>query len=253
MATIAELRTDLGATTVPDDLAKVLIKGASPLWLSSDCAMQLAGDLALCHPALKRAEVRARAGAAGDEGWRLTVVAHDRKGLLADTATILSVRGYDLRGASVTTWAELDLALHAITVAGPTPNDETLDEIGTALRAANDGVAQALPFTPIGRAYVSRTGAANGDPMITVVAPGQLGLLATICRWFANSGASIEAAWITGEVEANDVFVVRGDVDLTGLERMLTAEDESLFAVIGNLVNEARDIGETIVRGIFRR
>ena len=152
-------------------------------------------------------------------------------------------------GASAATWTELDLALHSITVAGPTPADDVLDEIGSALRAASDGARQVLPFKATGRAYVSRAGDANGDPMISVIAPGQKGLLATICRWFADSGASIEAAWITGEDEANDVFVVTGDVDIADLERILTAGDESLAGVVGDMFGEARDIGESIVRG----
>ena len=60
MATITELREGLQATTVPSDIADCLIKHASPLWLSSENAALLAGDLALCHPPLKRHEVRAR-------------------------------------------------------------------------------------------------------------------------------------------------------------------------------------------------
>ena len=235
----------------PADVAQCLIKHASPLWLSSDSAAFLAGDLALCHPPLKRAEVRALTATTGDDSWRLSVVAHDRKGLLADTAAILSSRDFHVRGASVATWTDLDLALHAITVAGPTPSDEALDEIGTALRAASEGARQALPFTPTGRAYVTRAGEANGNPMISVVAPGQRGLLATICRWFADSGASIEAAWITGEDEANDVFVVSHDVDIAALERKLTAGDESLASIVGDMFGEARDMGETVVRGAF--
>ena len=249
MATMAQLRSGLkDGTTIPDDIAEVLLDGASPLWLSSDDATQLAIDLALCYPALKPKEVRARVASTNDDAWRLTVVAHDRKGLLADTAAILSSRDYHVRGASVATWVGLDIALHAITVSGPAPSDDALDEIGSALRAASSGARQAIPFTPIGRAYVSHAGEANGDPMITVVAPGQKGLLATICRWFADGGASIEAAWIVGEEEANDVFVVKGDVDLIGLERKLTADDESLATAVGNVVDQARDVGEVIVR-----
>ena len=122
MATIAQLRSGLAKSTVPDDVAKALLKGASPLWLSSDTAVQLAEDLALCHPELKPNEVRARA-VAGDDMWRLTVVAHDRKGLLADTAAFLAVDGYSVRAASVATWKELDLAYHALTVDETIPHE----------------------------------------------------------------------------------------------------------------------------------
>lgn len=250
MATITQLRKGLAATTVPDELAGALIAGASPLWLSSDAAMQLAEDLALCHPPLKRTEVRARAVSA-DEAWRLTVVAHDRKGLLADTAAILSGEGFSVRAASVATWKELDLALHAITVNGLAPSDEKLNEIGAALQAATKGARPILPFKPVGRAYVQKTGEANGHPMISVVAPDQTGLLATICRWFSDAGVSIQAAWITGEAEANDVFVVSREVDVSALEKRLTepGEANSIADVAGDMFGQAREVGEAIVTG----
>lgn len=248
MATIAQLRKGLAATTVPDDVAKALLTGASPLWLSSDCATQLAEDLALCHPPLKRSEVRARAVAELD-GWRLTVAARDRKGLLADTAAILAAARFSVRSASVATWKELDLALHAITIVGPAPADAALEKLGAALRAAGKGDGPTLDFTPMGRAFVRRTGDANGDAMISIVAPDQNGLLAAICRWFSNAGVSIEAAWITGEEEANDVFVVNGDVDVAALERRLTADDDGISAVVGDMFSQARDVGESVVRG----
>jgi predicted amino acid-binding ACT domain protein len=259
MATIAELRKGLASTTVPDHVADVLLKSASSLWLSSDSAADLAGDLALCHPPLKRSEVRARA-VGGDDTWRLTVVAHDRKGLLADTAAILSTDEFCIRGASVTTWEELDIALHSLTIAGSPPTDDKLDEIGAALRAATKGTRPSVPFTPMGRAFVRQTGVANGDAMISVVAPDQKGLLAAICRWFSDAGVSIEAAWITGEGEANDVFVVDGDVDVAALERRLSLEDGSIQAVVGSMISDARKAGEELVKnaadfvaGLLRR
>lgn len=248
MATVAQLRKGLAGTTVPDDVAAALIKGASPLWLSSDSAALLAEDLALCYPPLNTSEVRARAVAAED-GWRLTVVAHDRKGLLADTAEILADANYSVRAASVATWGgNLKLALHSITLAGDAPDDSELETIGAALRAANAGKRAKFVFAPRGRAYVSKTGDANGDPMISVVAPDQRGLLAAICRWFAEAGASIEAAWITGEEEANDVFVVKGDIDVTSLERRLSADHQP-----ENVIDLARRLGEDFFNRVLGR
>lgn len=244
MATVAQLRKGLAATTVPDDVAGALIAGASPLWLSSDTATQLAEDLALCHPPLNADEVRARAVDAED-GWRLTVVARDRKGLLADTAAILAQAGYSVKSASVATWGPMNIALHSLTVAGASPTERQLDEMGEALRAAGKGDRPTVRFTPGGRAYVSKTGDANGDPMISVVAPDQPGLLAATCRWFADAGASIEAAWITGEDEANDVYVVQGDVDVVALERHLSPEP--------SLIELAWQAGEALVGRLFNR
>jgi [protein-PII] uridylyltransferase len=251
VATIAELRTELADTTVPPEITDTLLKGASSLWLSSDSGVQLAGDLALCYPALKRSEVRARA-AAGEDAWRLTVVAHDRHGLLADTAAILSLDGFSIRSASVATWDELDIALFALTIDGAEPSTKRLDAIGKSLRAANRGDRPSVPFEPTGRAYARRTGVANGDDMISVIAPDQVGLLATVCRWFADEGANIEAAWIAGSgAEANDVFVIEGDVDLVKLERQLTLEDESIQAVVGSMFEDARRAGEAFVRALL--
>jgi predicted amino acid-binding ACT domain protein len=248
MATIAELRKGLADTTMPADVAETLLHGASSLWLSSDSGAQLAGDLALCHPPLKRNEVRARS-VGGDDTWRLTVVAHDRTGLVADAAAILSGRDFGITGASVSTWDEFNLALIALTIDGAAPDEETLDEIGAALRAANDGARPMVPFEPIGRAYVRRSGSANGDAMISVVAPDQRGLLATICRWLGDAGVNIEAAWITGEDEANDVFVVDGDVDVHELEKLLTSDDQTVADVVGDMFADARRAGEALVRG----
>jgi predicted amino acid-binding ACT domain protein len=250
MATAAELRKGLAGTTVPDDFVETMLKGASSLWLSSDSGAQLAGDVALCFPELNEGEVRARA--VGDtDSWRLTVVAHDRKGLLADTAAILSLDGYSITGASVTTWDEPNLALHAVTIAGPEPSEERLNTLGIALRAAGVGQRPKIAFEPTGRAYVRHTGSANGDAMISVTAPDQTGLLATICRWFADSGASIQAAWITGEGDANDVFVVEGDVDVAALERHLTAADEQAN-VVGDMFADARRAGQSFLEGATR-
>lgn len=250
MATLGELRRGLEATSVPAEVVDVLVDGASSLWLSSDDGALLAGDLALCHPPLKPHEVRARATNTAHT-WRLTVVAHDRRGLLADTTAILAQRGFTVDGASVATWQPLDLALHAITVAGAPPAPGVLDEIGAALRAAGAGERPDIAFKPAGRASVKRSGVANGEHMINVVAPLQPGLLATVCRWLAEEGVSIEAAWVTREKEANDVFVIRGDVDVAALERVLSDGDHNIPGVVGDMVADARRAGESAVRAVF--
>jgi len=225
MATAADLADLLASTTLPADLATELIAGAPALWLASNTSAVLAGDLALCHPALKPAEVRARCAPYADgSSWRLTVAAHDRPGLLADTAASLASRQHSVLTASVATWVDLDLALHAVTVAGRLPADDELAAIGAGLRASGNGSAPAVQFVPAGGATVTSAGAGMGRAVVNVSATDQVGLLWAICRWFAGRGISIEAASIGGaDGMAEDVFVVatEGDPDVEQLTAYL--------------------------------
>ena len=71
-----------------------LLKGVSPLWLLSAPPSVLAADLTLCHPRPKGTELRAVVQPVGTSGThRLTVVAPDRAGLVADTVAILAADG----------------------------------------------------------------------------------------------------------------------------------------------------------------
>lgn len=219
---VSELRQLLVETTVPKRVADHLVASAPPLWLSSDAAADLAADLGLCHPALASGEVRARVSAARPDRWRLTVFAHDRPGLLADTAGVLAVEGHSIVSASVATWDDLGLALHAVCVAGPAPAPGELDRIGARLQAAAAGSRPQLDYAAVGDASVRGAGEANGDALVSITAPDQPGLLWATCRWFADQGASIQAAGIGGERVVHDVFVVRDCPDLTGLEQRLS-------------------------------
>ena len=214
MTTTDELRALLAATTIPIGLAEHLVAMAPPLWLASDAVSTLAADLALCHPALGPDEVRARVSTS-TTAWRLTVVADDRPGLLADTAGALATEGFSIASASVASWTNPNLAVHAVTMLGPAPNDAVLDRIGAHLREAAAGVHLITEFAPVGRAAITFSGDANGDPIITVIAPDQPGLLWAVCRRLADQGASIQAAWVSsgddeGQGLVKDVFVVRG-------------------------------------------
>src|ERR1700738_19872 len=112
--TAAELRRLLDRTTLPTALVEDLVRDAPDLWLSSNTSPVLAADLALCHPPLGPSEVRARGVPFADgSSWRLTVVAHDRAGLLADTAAALAASTHSVTMASVATWSGLDIALHS--------------------------------------------------------------------------------------------------------------------------------------------
>jgi pimeloyl-ACP methyl ester carboxylesterase/predicted amino acid-binding ACT domain protein len=218
----SELRVLLEATTIPADLADALVRDAPALWLASDQVAVLGADLALCHPALGEDEVRARISTSSLD-WRLTVVAQDRPGLLADTARTLAGEGFSIAAASVASWDDHDLALHSISVLGPPPKASVLRRLGDQLRSRPTGPRPvATAFAPRGPATVAKSGTANGDALISVTAPDQPGLLWAVCRWFADRDASIQAAWVSGGPDlVNDVFVVRGDVDVAALERFL--------------------------------
>jgi predicted amino acid-binding ACT domain protein len=215
------LRQLMDRTTMPKELADELLSSAPSLWLASDGEGDLASDLALCHPPLAPREVRARVARAGPSRWRLTVVAHNRRGLLADTAGLLAQEGLSIASASAVTWEHLDLALHAVCLPGAPPGAVTLERLGSRLRAAAEGDRPDVRFDPEGPAQVRIVGEAGGDAIVTVNAPDQFGLLWAICRWFADHGGDIQAAGVSGDAIVHDVFIVRDCPNVTALERLL--------------------------------
>ncbi|MEY2567190.1 MAG: hypothetical protein QOE35_1719 [Actinomycetota bacterium] len=215
------LRQLMDGTTVPTAFVDELLSTAPSLWLASDGDGDLASDLSLCHPPLAPREVRARVARAGVSRWRLTVVAHNRRGLLADTAGILACEGLSISSASAVTWDHLDLALHAVCLTGAPPGPVALERIGTRLRAAGQGDRPEVRFEPEGPSQVRVVGEAGGDAIVNVTAPDQFGLLWAICRWFADNDGNIQAAGISGGATVHDVFIVRHCPDVSGLERCL--------------------------------
>ena len=208
-------------------MTRRLLTGVSPLWVLSAPPTVLAGDLALCHPRLRKDEVRAVARSIrAPNMYRLTVVARDRPGLLADTAAMLASEGASVVSASAMTWPGDQTALHSLTVRC----DGGLDQqqwamIGDRLRDVATGEPTSTPFVPTGRADVSVTGEGDGRSVVRVTAPDRIGLLSAVCRWFADHEVSVEAASIsTVDGVAKDVFLVDGECDVDGLARHLSAE-----------------------------
>jgi len=242
-ANTSQLRDLLGHTTVPRRFAKRLLDGVSPLWVLSEAPAVLAGDLALCYPRLRRGEVRAVARQMPTtNSFRLTVVAGDRPGLLADTAATLAAEGVSVASASVMTWPKARLALHAITVQSHTGFDaKRWAAIGRRLRETAAGSPTSFPFVPSGRAQVTRTGAGSGETLVRVTAPDRLGLLSAMCRWFADQGVSIQAADIaTVDGTATDVFLVRGELDIDLLAEHLTEPSSSRSGGCTEMLNTLR-------------
>jgi len=225
-ANISQLRDLLGRTTLPPRVTTRLLEGVSPVWVLSESPEVLAADLVLCHPKIHPGEVRAVARPMpAANTFRLTVAAGDHPGFLADTAATLAGEGVSIEAASVTTSADGRLALHALTVTSRTEIDEERwTAIGTRLRETARGAPKSYRFVPSGRARVTCTGEGIGTSIVRVTAPNGLGLLAAICRWFADHGLSIEAADIsTVDGGVDDVFLVDGECDTAALARHLSA------------------------------
>lgn len=212
----ADIARALQATKVPRRVVRELLDRASPLWLMSAPPGVLASDLALCHPRFGAGEVRAVARPIESLGAvRLTVVAGDRRGLLADTAGVLATHGHPKTAASAMTWTEQGLALHALSVANAAGFDPgAWARLGDDLRASATADVTVRPgFTPSGRAMVSVDGTGADQTLVRVTANDQIGLLWAICQWFADRAVSIDSVnATTNHGVAQDVFLVRGPV-----------------------------------------
>jgi UTP:GlnB (protein PII) uridylyltransferase len=214
----------LRSTKIPPRVVTRLLTAASPLWMMSDRPSVLAADLALCHPPLAEAEVRAVARPMDDpRTFRLTVVAADRAGLLADTAAALADEGLKVVSASATTSADPAIALHSLTIRSKRAATPDWDALGAALQTAIGGSRPATHYTPTGRATVVTTESGADRTLVRVTAPDGIGLLETISRWFAERGISIEAAEITTVGgTATDRFLIEGELEPAALAAHLS-------------------------------
>jgi pimeloyl-ACP methyl ester carboxylesterase/predicted amino acid-binding ACT domain protein len=224
-ASTSELRLLLRDTSVPRRVVSRLLRGVSPLWVLSAPPAVLAADLALCHPRLGADEIRAvaRPITSGNR-FRLTVVGHDRAGFLADTSAVLAREDVWVEGASVATWPDRRLALHALTVRSTGELDaDRWGRIGKQLREVAAGDQRRMRYVPSGQASVTLTGEGDGRSVVRVTAPDRLGLLSAITRWFADHDLSVDAANIsTVDGIAKDVFLIEGTCDVDQLARHLS-------------------------------
>src|SRR5580658_8556858 len=235
MASVSEVKSLLVATTIPQTVVDEALERASTLWLMSAPAEQLAGDVVLCHPPIGAQEVRAAAHPLDDGGIRLTVVAHDRRALLADTAAVLAAEGLSVSAASAMSWNDSGVALHALTIADAELTSERWARLGVALQGLSTASPPEVHFTPVGRATVRSSPSAMGRCVVTVIAPDQIGLLWAICRWFADHGASIEAASVGADHGlVQDHFVVVGEPEVNGLADRLTGHTRSRAGAAGD-------------------
>jgi UTP:GlnB (protein PII) uridylyltransferase len=254
VASVSEVKRLLVDTTMPQAVIDDSLDQASALWLMSAPAEVLAGDLVLCHPTLGSHEVRAAAHPTDDGGIRLTVVAQDRPGLLADTAAVLAAEGLSISAASAMSWTGSGLALHALTVADASLTSARWARLGARLQRMGTEAPPPVDFNPIGRATATSSPSGMGRCVVTVTALDQVGLLGAICRWFADQGVSIEAAHVGGtDGVVEDHFIVVGHPDVTGLAARLTGSGESLPEVWSDAADALVGVATGLMRRVARR
>jgi predicted amino acid-binding ACT domain protein len=223
MATTTQVRQLLAPTTLPAALVDELLAQASAVWMMGESAEVLAGDLCLCHPPLAPAEVRAVAKPTGQpSAWRLTVVAHDRPGLLADLAGSLAQQRLSITDATATILPVQGVALQRVTAThadGKVLQQVDWDLVGASLQAVLGRQEPVKPvFIPTPPVTVEAQPQDQGRVLVTVDAPDGVGLLWAVATWFAQRGCNVEAYHATSTAGlARDTFVVVGEVDATGL------------------------------------
>jgi pimeloyl-ACP methyl ester carboxylesterase/glycine cleavage system regulatory protein len=221
----SEVASLLGRTRLENRTVRALLRDSPPLWLMSESAATLAGDLALCHPQLRADEVRAVARPIeGSRSVRLTVVAADRRGLLADSAAVLASNKLSITHASAATWPRRHLALHSFVLdSGDSLDEAAWTKLGGDLRAmVASGETSSPPLRPIGPVRVTVQGADGDRSMVRVKVRDQVGLLSALCRWFATQNVNIESLHArTTASAADDTFLVVGTIDAADLSRHL--------------------------------
>jgi pimeloyl-ACP methyl ester carboxylesterase/glycine cleavage system regulatory protein len=225
-----EIERLLEETHLSKQIVRSLLESASPLWLLSDSASALAGDLVLCRPTLKKDEIRAIArNIESSTLVRVTIAARDRRGLLADSAAVLTTNGLSICNASAATWSRQHLAIHSFIVSGGVQfNAASWDALGEQLRTmVATGSAPPPQIGPLRPVSVVVEGAGDRS-IVKVVAPDEPGLLATICRYFQTHKVNIESLQArTRHGVARDTFLVIGTIEAEDLQAHLAASFDS--------------------------
>jgi Kef-type K+ transport system membrane component KefB len=162
----------------------------------------LAAQAALCEPPPSADAVRVMVTANGaPHHWRISLVAHDRAGLLAAESSVFVKRELDVTSATVATWRD-GCALGTFTVlASDKPDADELEaEIVAELRTPQTPIAvpdAALDFDNL---------ASPWHTICTVRAPDRRGLLHSLTAGFAATGVSVHSARLA--IEGTDVVDV---------------------------------------------
>ena len=209
----------LAFSRVPRELSDELLDDAPELWLRGESPDVIAGDVALCHPPLATREVRVWCAPALIAGaLRVSVLAHDRPGLLAATTGALAHAGLSVIQAAAMTWPARGWALQRALVADPKARSTRpveRDLLCAQLRASvRDGPMADIRFTPSGPVQVATTAEPDGRHLLRVLAPDRPGLLWAISAWLERNRCNVFVARATpAGVQADDAFLVDGDPD----------------------------------------
>jgi len=211
------VRQLLAPTSLPRDFVDEVLGQASATWLMGQSSESVAGELVLCHPPLGSGEIRAVAKPTfNPEAWRLTVVAHDRPGLLADMTAVLADLRLSVTSAAVTVLPGLGLALQRVTSVqadGRSMVADDWDAVGGRLQAVLGRQEQAPrpTFVPAGPVVVEAHPQDAGRALVSVRAPDRIGLLWAVTSWFAQHGCNVEACQATSsDGIACDEFLIVG-------------------------------------------
>ena len=230
MASVDEVRGVLVHSAVPSALVDELLAAGEDLWLAGESPDVVAADIALCDPPLGPDEVRVAITATQiASALRVSVLAHDRPGLLAVTAGVLARNAHSIVQAAAMTWAGRGWAVQRFLVAPPragpvrpAARDILRARIRAAVAAADRPV---VPFVPAGQARVRVERDAHGHPLVRVAAPDRLGLLWAISDWLERNGCNIVAARAAPLGDgADDAFIVDGEPDEAGLAAYLSGD-----------------------------
>ncbi len=148
--------------------------------------------------------------AAHSHGSSLTLAAHDRVGLLADTAAVLTLLRAGIRSARV--WVSGDVALTRWEVAETRVDPAMVRQRLEAVRAGR--VDPAARLRPRGSRWppsvLLRPGASTGATVIEVRVEDRPGVVWAVCRALADQGLSVRSAHVaTLGPQAVDVFYVQ--------------------------------------------
>ena len=201
-----------------------LLGSAAPLWLLSESAPALAGDLVLCRPKLQKDEIRALARhIEASTLVRITIAGprsprsarRQRRRLRRQRPLDLQRVGVNMetptaRGSFVHRCRWGAVRQRCLGLAG-----KRLQSMGTS------GPPSSPTLRPLDPVTVTVQGAGDRS-IVKVVAPDEQGLLATVCRYFQFHDVNIETLQArTRDGIARDTFLVIGRVAAEGLKAVL--------------------------------